>query len=62
MQALRREELKAEPKVLRVTVESLTALFKAKRLGTLVPATLVVNDAGEQIVRQTQGLPAALQC
>lgn len=62
MQAVRREEPRPQPKVLKVTVESLTALFKAKRLGTLVPATLVVSDAGEQIVRQTQGLPAALQC
>jgi hypothetical protein len=62
MQALRREEFSAQPKVVKVTVEALTALIKTRRLGTLVPATLVVTDAGQQIVRATPVLPVPLEC
>jgi hypothetical protein len=62
MQEMRREESSGRPKVVKVTAQTLAALFKKGRSGSLVPATLVVTDAGEHIVRTTPVLPAALEC
>jgi hypothetical protein len=59
MQALRREENSARPKVVKVTAQTMAALFKGRHPSTLVPATLVVTDAGETIVRAA---PTALHC
>jgi hypothetical protein len=62
MQTLRREETSYKPKVVKVTAESFAALLREHRLGTLMPATLVVTDAGERIVRPMAVLPVPLEC
>lgn len=59
MQTLRREETIAKPKVIKVTPDTMAALFKGQRLSMLIPATLVVTDAGQHIVRPT---PTLLPC
>lgn len=59
MQAVRREETSSRPKVVKVTVQMMTALFKGKQATSFIPATLVVTDAGESILRAA---PTTLKC
>ena len=62
MQTLRREESSLKPKVVKVNAESFALLLRHHRLGALTPATLVVTDAGEQIVRPMVVQPVSLEC
>lgn len=62
MQTLRREESSIQPKVVKVTADSFALLLRQHRLGALTPATLVVTDAGERIVRPIVVQPVPLEC
>jgi hypothetical protein len=62
MQTVRREESSYNPKVVKVTAESFALLLRQHRLGALTPATLLVTDAGERIVRPMAVQPVSLEC